>query len=353
MRLFGWLVLFLSVGVSAVLWRLSGWVTAPSQPASQSASQLHVAFDVSPDGRKVVFTDVNSDLYLLDLQTRKVARLTTTEAWEAAPAFSPDGKSLAYSVTAPGTEFAALWIRTLDGRVIRQLTRGVAEADYAPSFFAGGESLVFARSARIPLDTGGSTHSADIYVIGRDGRGLRRITREGYFTVNSPRVDPDGKSVIYSAEKLDLHRMTAKTDAELILKADLTGTKLPKVVGPVPPAGYRGAAWVSEPRLARDGKTLVFISDRNHAYYYDLFLMNSDGTGTRCLGVTRLSSSNRLPVLLPGGKGVLFLGDETHHNQPIFGLYRVDLDGTNLRLLADSVLFTQPLQWQDRSSIVN
>ena len=348
MRLFGWLILFLSVGVGAVLWRLSGWVTASPQPASQA----HVAFDVSPDGHKVVFTDVNSDLYLLDLQTRKVARLTTTEAWETAPAFSPDGKSIAYSVTDPGSELTALWIRTLDGKEVRQLTRGTDGMDYAPSFYAGGKWIVFGRSVRIPLDTGGSTRAADIYVIGRDGQGLRRVTHERYYSVVSPRVGPGEKAVIYAADKLDLHRLTAKMEGALLLKADLIGAKLPQVVGPVRPPGFRGA-WVSTPHLARDGKTIVFISDRNHAYRYDLFLMNSDGTGVRPLGVTRLSSYNTLPVLLPRGKGVLFLGDETHNNQPVFGLYQVDLDGTNLRLLADGALFTQPLQWQDRSPIVN
>jgi Tol biopolymer transport system component len=319
-----------------LVWRLLGWVTAPA--TSQTSSQANVAFDVSPDGRQVVFTDVQGDLYLLQLATRKVVRLTATDAVEARPAFSPDGKSIAYSAAIPGSTYPALWIRSVDGTKARQLTRGIDGGDGSPSFLADGRSLVFARSIRIPQSAGGSTWSSDVYLIERDGRGLRRITRQCYFSVDSPRVNSIGPAVVYAG-------MSTPLDHGMLLKAELSGTTPPRAIGLPRPPGYHGGAWASSPHLARDDKTLVFLSDRNQAYRYDLFLANGDGTGARPLGVTRLGSYNQHPVLLPEGKGVLFLGNETHYHQPTFALYRVDLDGSNLRLLADGGLFIRPLHW--------
>jgi Tol biopolymer transport system component len=54
----------------------------------------------SPDGTKIVFTSGrtgNGDLYLLDLTTGGLRRLTTSEDTDFFPQWSPDGKSIVYT----------------------------------------------------------------------------------------------------------------------------------------------------------------------------------------------------------------------------------------------------------------
>jgi Tol biopolymer transport system component len=66
--------------------------------------QLSPAF--SPDGKKVAFSGYKGghfDLFLLDLASREITPLTNDEIYDGAPAFSPDGKSLAF-ISVVGTE---------------------------------------------------------------------------------------------------------------------------------------------------------------------------------------------------------------------------------------------------------
>lgn len=62
----------------------------------------NVAIAVSPDGQQVAFSAADGDLYLLSLGTRRVSRLTKTDATESSPSFSADGKSLVYAATIEG-----------------------------------------------------------------------------------------------------------------------------------------------------------------------------------------------------------------------------------------------------------
>ncbi len=39
----------------------------------------NVAFDISPDGKQIVFSAADGDLYLFNLETRDVRRLTSTK----------------------------------------------------------------------------------------------------------------------------------------------------------------------------------------------------------------------------------------------------------------------------------
>ena len=53
----------------------------------------------SPDGNKVAMTlekNGNSDIYVMDLRTRAMTRLTTDPAIDTAPSFSPDGSKIAF-----------------------------------------------------------------------------------------------------------------------------------------------------------------------------------------------------------------------------------------------------------------
>src|SRR5687767_5220739 len=79
-----------------------------------------MSVDVSPDGRTLVF-DLLGDLYTLPIAGGKAVRITSGQAFDAMPRFSPDGKHLAFVSDRNGS--SNLWISNADGSRPRQLSR--------------------------------------------------------------------------------------------------------------------------------------------------------------------------------------------------------------------------------------
>jgi hypothetical protein len=84
---------------------------------------------VSPDGRFVAYVawpedtaTSNRDIYLLDLRSGEVRRLTTNPALEQFPAWHPDGSSIYFQSYRTGT--FTIWAVNLDGSDERQVTTG-------------------------------------------------------------------------------------------------------------------------------------------------------------------------------------------------------------------------------------
>ena len=88
--------------------------------------------DVAPDGRSVVYhlrsTDLprgesNRDLYRLSTADGAVRRLTWSEdASESAPAYSPDGETIAFVSSRGERDHAQLWLMPVSGGEARELT---------------------------------------------------------------------------------------------------------------------------------------------------------------------------------------------------------------------------------------
>ena len=131
------------------------------QPASPSYTR---------DGRGLLFTAFRRgihDIYRLDLETGAVDNLTRDDLFEKAPAVSPDGKSVAFSVRV-GTE-DKLFLAPLDDlQKRRQLTFGPGSA-IVPEFSPDGRTLYYSADARgsfnicsLDLETGRSTRYTDV-----------------------------------------------------------------------------------------------------------------------------------------------------------------------------------------------
>ena len=63
--------------------------------------------DFSPDGRKVVFAALQGgvgDIFLLDLDTKKVTNLTKDAFGDSGPSWSPDGSYIVYVSRVSGYE---------------------------------------------------------------------------------------------------------------------------------------------------------------------------------------------------------------------------------------------------------
>jgi len=84
----------------------------------------------SPDGRRVAFVsnrDGNAEIYIMDIATRHPLRLTNNPATDTHPTFSPDGQQIAFESERDGQP--AIYVMTANGKNVQRLTTG-ADAEY-------------------------------------------------------------------------------------------------------------------------------------------------------------------------------------------------------------------------------
>ena len=103
--------------------------------------------DVSPDGRTIVF-DLLGDLYTLPIGGGKATRITSGQAFDAQPSWSPDGSAIAFVSDRNGSE--NLWIVTPDGGSPRMLTRDETRSFVSPTWTPDGKFVVVSRTGNGP-----------------------------------------------------------------------------------------------------------------------------------------------------------------------------------------------------------
>ena len=138
----------------------------------------------SPDGRKlayVSFEDSRSSIYVQELRTGIRERVSSREGHNGAPVFSPDGRMLALTLSRDQGNLD-VYMLELATQILTRLTRHSAidtEAVWAPD----GESIYF---------TSGRTGGPQVYrVEARPGGRIERITFEGSYNAR-PRISPEG-----------------------------------------------------------------------------------------------------------------------------------------------------------------
>jgi eukaryotic-like serine/threonine-protein kinase len=114
-----------------------------------------------------------------------VRQLTFQPGAETMPAISPDGESFVYAKAVGG--HTDLFLQRVDGRNPIDLTAGCAEDDRDPAFSPDGRQIAY-RS-----DCGGG----GIFVMGATGESPRRVTDFGF----TPSWSPDGREVVVATER--------------------------------------------------------------------------------------------------------------------------------------------------------
>lgn len=135
------------------------------EPAKRPAQDEHPAW--SPDGKTIAFTttrDGNQEIYLASVADRKLRRLTTDPGSDSHPSWSPDGKRLAFCSSRFGN--VEICVMHADGADVRRLSHHAA-LDYAPKWSPDGNLIAF---------TSTRDGNYEIYVIRPDGAGLRNVS---------------------------------------------------------------------------------------------------------------------------------------------------------------------------------
>jgi Tol biopolymer transport system component len=192
---------------------------------------------LSPDGKQVVFRALNA-LWLLTIGG-KSSRLVSDGFCVCDPAWSPDGKTLAYSTDRGGT--LDLWLRDMISGTERQLTRH-KDAALSAAWSRDGKTLAF-------LDQNGSLHTVDV-ASGRVRQVFGAIWEPG-----KPTWSPDGKTLALAAFKPYSARF--REGLSEILTVDVaSGTATYQPVFPDKSLGTRGD---DGPVWSPDGKSIAFV----------------------------------------------------------------------------------------------
>jgi Tol biopolymer transport system component/DNA-binding winged helix-turn-helix (wHTH) protein len=268
----------LMLALAALGWwalqRPAGWTAEGFRPfAAETLIERHPAF--SPDGRSLAYA-VGADVGRRRIAVRELTGGPVTQVSDGpgddyAPAWSPSGARLAFARFQPGQPCQIL---------MRRLPAGPADV-VGRCDRAERTKLAWSRSGEAIYFTDGPASATRVRVLdlatGRMQDLTRPDTRAGAYDVE-PALSPNGRRLAF-----------LRGDAggrSRILSLDIAGGKITEI----PSSGVDAASVAWTP----DGRSLVASSDR--AGDFSLWLLRADGRGQPRLLLTGLRAIGRVAV---------------------------------------------------------
>jgi TolB protein len=157
----------------------------------------------SPDGKQIAFSSgragAEPEIYVVRPNGGALRRLTSTANWvqDVQPQFSPDGRHIVFTSNRVAYwNFEIFRVRASDGRGLKRLTfwgsgaDGAAGDDHMPSYSPNGKSIVFV-SDRFGGDA--------IWTMDSDGTNARGVLHHRGVAPTFPRFSPDGSHIVWSS----------------------------------------------------------------------------------------------------------------------------------------------------------
>lgn len=151
----------------------------------------------SPDGTKITFCGIKdglSDIYVIDIKTQNLRRLTKDVCDDRDPVFSPQGDFIVFSSDREYVSDTlwhygnyALFKINLDGKAIEQLTERESNLGN-PVFSEDGEKIIFI-SDREGVN--------NLYLLEIDSLNIHRLT-DVFGNVSSPTLSADDRKLVFS-----------------------------------------------------------------------------------------------------------------------------------------------------------
>lgn len=263
---------------------------------------------VSPDGRLVAFlappTDSaqQQDLFVLDLASRTARRLTDTPEFEGVATWTPDSRSVAYSIRDRGTRQARSWLLDLATGARRPMLDSASVG--GPAFSPDGAWLLY--------ETGVFPASA-INVAPAAGGPARVVSNVPGMSFWA-RWSPDGRRIAFITLDRGSNPPATMRMRLHVVNADGSGLA---VVGD-------STLRPETPAWSRDGQWIAFQMRRDDNY--DVYVIRPDGSGLRRL--TTEPSTDETPDWLADGR-IVFQSDR----RGAMELWTMHADGSNPTIL--------------------
>lgn len=247
--------------------------------------------DWSPDGTTVAFDRTSEDGTTTRLWTvtatgenaHQIGQLCETGAAdclnesESSPAFSPDGKLLAFSRSWGATDqspdrpqFSDLYVMSPDGTSVQRITFLTNDKPYSghvdnPSWSPDGRQLTFEYRTSA---TGQPADGRAVYVVNVDGTGLRQLTPWDLRAGERADWSPDGTQIAFTTFPAG----PAGTPGGGIYTVHPDGT----AIGALTPAPSADVTY-GPASYSPDGRSLVFSQTAANGSA-ELFTMSNDGS---------------------------------------------------------------------------
>ena len=293
--------------------------------------------NISPDGKHIIFTRgwidkkndrSRSNLWIVDIEGKRVRELTHGNWRDFSPVWSPDGKKIAFlSDRDETTQIHVMWLDTREVAQLTHLTRSPESLRWSPS----GKKLAFTLfipddkptlPVKLPKKPEGAKWAEPAVIVDRlswrrDGRGYspkgythifvidaelggtpRQIT-SGDYSHSDPQWSQDGKKIYFSAiRKPDAEYLQDDSEIYSVGLNTLEIKTLTDRKGPD-----------REPRISPDGKWIAYAGydDKNYtSHISNLYLMDIEGVKKRTLAVDLHNSPSSI-TWAPDGSGLYYL----------------------------------------------
>jgi Tol biopolymer transport system component len=204
---------------------------------------------------KLVFAAGNFgdfDIFLYDFGANKLTQLTSDEAWNDYPRFSPDAQQIVFGSTRSGKQ--EIWIMNADGSDAKSLTSELKWADF-PTWSPDGTEIAFVSNEYFQVD---------LFALHLETGKLRRLTTNDGFDCY-PDWSPDGRQIAFSSQR-GIHQDIYVLDLETLQETQITSHAGPD----------------TSPAFSPDGTKIAFVSqrpDQNHDFdfmrsFWDFFYGN-------------------------------------------------------------------------------
>src|SRR5262245_61116959 len=121
-------------------WDVNNPAMGPSKDIQIDVTEgTWLSLDVSPDGKEIAF-DLLGDLYAIPIGGGEARALTSDVAWQMQPRYSPDGKSIAYTSDQGGGD--NIWVMDRDGKNPRAVTKESFRLLNSPAWAPDGDWIV-------------------------------------------------------------------------------------------------------------------------------------------------------------------------------------------------------------------
>jgi len=163
--------------------------TSPGDNASSSFPAW------SPDGRSIAFilaVDGNADIAIMEADGSDIRRLTTHPAADLYPTWSPDGRRIAFVSNRDGNR--EIYVMNADGSDQHNLSNHAA-FDSRPAWSPDGSLILFGSDR----DQGGRP-TPNLYIMNQDGSGVRRLTNHQRADMVA-RFSPDGRLIVFASNR--------------------------------------------------------------------------------------------------------------------------------------------------------
>jgi Tol biopolymer transport system component len=232
-----------------------------------------MSVDVSPDGKTIVF-DLVGDLYTLPITGGKATRITSGMPFDVTPRFSPDGKTIVFVSDRGGGP--NLWLIDRDGRNPRPLTRERNTRFLSPAWLPDGSAIVASSASDLMNPSGARAELFQYPVGGGTPVHLAPDSSRKPAMIVGAAPTADARSIYVSAS----WGSTFIEGPWQIARLD-RATRALKAETPV-------FAWAFRPAVSANGKYLTYVAKRDTL---DALMVRDIATGNERVLVPRVQAN--------------------------------------------------------------